>query len=227
MKNKVITKQEAVKLFKDGMTVMFGGFLAVGTSEVIVDAVLESGAKGLTLICNDGGFNSDPEKGKPAKGIAKLIEADGVVKKLIASHIGTNRNVKVKWDAKLLEVELVPQGTLAERIRAGGAGLGGVLTPTGLGTIVAEGKQVINVDGKDFLFEKPLKADVAVLRGSKVDTFGNVVYDRTARNFNPIMALAANVVIAGADEIVERGSLDPDIIVTPNVLVDYIVKEGK
>ncbi len=227
MKNKVITKQEAAKLFKDGMTIMFGGFLSIGTSDAVVDAVLESGAKGLTLICNDGGFNADPEKGKPARGIARLIEVDGVVKKLIASHIGTNKNVKTKWDAKLMEVELVPQGTLAEKIRAGGAGLGGVLTPTGLGTMVAEGKQVMKVDGKDFLFEKPLKADVAVLRGHKVDTFGNVVYERTARNFNPIMALAANVVIAGADQIVERGSLDPDVIITPSVLVDYIVKEEK
>lgn len=227
MKNKVITKQEAVKLFKDDMTIMFGGFLAVGTSDVVIDAILESGVKNLTLICNDGGFNSNPEKGVPAKGIARLIEVDGVVTKLIASHIGTNRNVKTKWDAKLLDVELVPQGTLAERIRAGGAGLGGVLTRTGLGTIVADGKEVIKVDGVEYLLEKPLKADVAVLRGAKVDTFGNVVYDTTARNFNPLVALAADVVIAGADEIVERGSIDPDVVVTPNVLVDYIVKEGK
>lgn len=224
---KVISKEEAVKLFKDGMTIMFGGFLAVGTSDVLVDAVLESGAKNLTLICNDGGWSSNPDKGIAAKGIAKLIEADGVVTKLIASHIGTNRNVKAKWDAGVLEVELVPQGTLAERIRAGGSGLGGVLTPTGLGTMVQEGKEVINVDGKDYLFEKPLKADVAVLRGAKVDTFGNVVYDRTQRNFNPVMALAAEVVVVGADEIVKRGSLDPDVIVTPQVLVDYIVKEEK
>jgi len=216
--NKIKTIDEIMEFIKDGQTIMFGGFLAVGTAEHIVDAIVKKGVKDLTIICNDTAFVD--------KGVGKLV-ANKQVKKVIVSHIGTNPETGRQMNAGEIEVELVPQGTLAERIRAYGAGLGGVLTPTGLGTVVEEGKTVIEVDGKKYLLEKPLKADIAIIKGSKVDKKGNVWYSKTARNFNPIMAMAADLVIVEAEEIVEVGEIEPENVVTPHILVDYIVKGGE
>lgn len=212
--NKLISIDHAVSMIHDGMTIMVGGFLGCKNPFRIVDALVEKGVKDITLIANDTAF--------PEVGIGKLI-VNKQVKRLIASHIGTNKESGAQMNAGELEVELVPQGTLAERIRAAGAGLGGILTPTGLGTIVEEGKTVITVDGNDYLLEKPLKADVALITGAKVDRKGNIRYRKSARNFNPLMAAAADLVIVEADEIVEVGEIDPDDVMTPGLFVDYIV----
>lgn len=212
--NKLISIDEAVDMIHDGMTIMVGGFLGVKNPFRIVDALIEKGVKDITLIANDSAF--------PEVGIGKLV-VNKQVKKLITSHIGTNKESGNQMNAGELEVELIPQGTLAERIRAAGAGLGGILTPTGLGTLVAEGKPIIEVDGKDYLLEKPLRADVALLVGAKVDKKGNIRYAKATRNFNPIMATAADLVIVEADEIVEVGEIDPDDVMTPGIFVDYIV----
>ncbi len=212
--NKLIAIDHAVSMIHDGMTIMVGGFLGCKNPFRIVDALVEKGVKDITLIANDTAF--------PEVGIGKLI-VNKQVKRLIASHIGTNKESGAQMNAGELEVELVPQGTLAERIRAAGAGLGGILTPTGLGTIVEEGKTVITVDGNDYLLEKPLKADVALITGAKVDRKGNIRYRKSARNFNPLMAAAADLVIVEADEIVEVGEIDPDDVMTPGLFVDYIV----
>ncbi len=213
--NKLISIDEAVAKIQDGMTVMIGGFLAVGTSEAIIDALVKKGVKDLTIIANDTGF--------PDRGIGKLI-VNKQVKKTIASHIGTNKETGNQMNSGEMEVELSPQGTLAERIRCGGAGLGGFLTPTGLGTIVQDGKEVITVDGQEYILEKPLKADVALLFGSKVDKKGNVYYNQATRNFNPLIATAADTVIVQAEELVEVGDIDPNVVMTPYIFVDYIVK---
>ncbi|WP_346890000.1 acetate CoA-transferase subunit alpha [Clostridium sp. UBA1056] len=213
--NKLISIDEAVAKIQDGMTVMIGGFLAVGTPEAIIDALVKKGVKDLTIIANDTGF--------PDKGIGKLI-VNKQVKKTIASHIGTNKETGNQMNSGEMEVELSPQGTLAERIRCGGAGLGGFLTPTGLGTIVQDGKEVITVDGQEYILEKPLKADVALLFGSKVDKKGNVYYNQATRNFNPLIATAADTVIVQAEELVEVGDIDPNVVMTPYIFVDYIVK---
>lgn len=217
MKNKVISVQEAVDMIQDGMTIMVGGFLGCKNPYVIVDALVAKGVKDLTLIANDTSF--------PEIGIGKLI-VNKQVKKLIASHIGTNKETGNQMNSGELEVELVPQGTLAERIRAAGAGLGGVLTPTGLGTIVAEGKDIITIDGCEYLLEKPLRADIALIVGARVDKKGNVRYAKATRNFNPIMATAADIVIVEADQVVEVGEIDPDDVMTPGIFVSYIVDAG-
>lgn len=218
MKNKIRTAKEAVACIKDGATIMVGGFMACGTPEILIDALVETGVKNLTIICNDAGV--------PGRGVGKLL-TNGQIKTLIASHVGLNPEVAQRMNTDVqgdkLECILVPQGTLAERIRAGGAGLGGFLTPTGVGTIVAEGKQVINVDGRDYLLEKPLKADVALIRGSITDKFGNTTYNGTTRTFNPMMATAADYVIVGTCEIVEIGAIDPNNVVTSRIFVDAIV----
>jgi acetate CoA/acetoacetate CoA-transferase alpha subunit len=219
MRNKILNSaDEAIAPIKDGSVVMVGGFMTCGTPEILIDALVEKGVKNLTIICDDGGW--------PDKGVGRLI-CNGQVKHLIASHVGLNpevaRRSNTDVESDKLELTLVPQGTLAERIRAGGAGLGGVLTPTGVGTVIAEGKQVVNIDGKDFLLEKPLHADFALIRASKIDKFGNTVFYGTTRNFNPLMAAAADYVIAGACEIVEIGSIDPNTIHVSGVLVDAIV----
>lgn len=212
--NKLISVEEAVNMIQDGMTIMVGGFLGCRNPYVLVDALVAKGVKDITLIANDTSF--------PEVGIGKLI-VNKQVKKLIASHIGTNKETGNQMNSGELEVELVPQGTLAERIRAAGAGLGGILTPTGLGTVVAEGKDIITVDGREFLLEKPLKADIALIVGAKVDKKGNVRYKKATRNFNPLMATAADIVIVEADEIVEVGEIDPDDVMTPGISVNYIV----
>lgn len=212
--NKLISIEEAVNMIQDGMTIMIGGFLGCRNPYVLVDALVAKGVKDITLIANDTSF--------PEIGIGKLI-VNKQVKKLIASHIGTNKETGNQMNSGELEVELVPQGTLAERIRAAGAGLGGILTPTGLGTVVAEGKDIITVDGREYLLEKPLKADIALIVGAKVDKKGNVRYKKATRNFNPLMATAADIVIVEADEIVEVGEIDPDDVMTPGIFVNYIV----
>ena len=212
---KIITPQAAAELIRDGMTLMIGGFLAVGTPEKLVDALVAKGAKNLTVIGNDTAF--------PDKGIGKLV-VNRLLKKAIVSHIGTNPETGRQMNAGELEVELAPQGSLAERIRAAGAGLGGVLTPTGLGTIVAEGKQTLTVDGRDFLLEKPLPADVALLKAHTADKAGNLVFRRSARNFNPVMGTAAKIVIVEAANIVEIGAIDPDAVMLPGIFVDYLVQ---
>lgn len=203
MKEKLVSMEEAISHIKDGMTVHVGGFLACGTPESIVTALIKKGVKDLTIVCNDSGFVD--------RGVGRLI-VNNQVRKVIASHIGTNPETGRRMQSGEMEVELVPQGTLAERVRAAGYGLGGVLTPTGLGTIVQEGKEIVNVDGKDFLLEKPIKADVALIFGTTVDEMGNVICAKTTKNFNPLMATAANLVIVEAAELVPGGSIDPDHI---------------
>ncbi|MBR3951777.1 MAG: CoA transferase subunit A [Bacteroidaceae bacterium] len=213
---KQVTLEEAVAQIKDGMTIMVGGFLAVGAPTQIVDALVEKGVKDLTLICNDTAF--------PDQSIGKLI-VNRQVKKLYVSHIGTNPETSNQMNAGELEVEFCPQGTLAERIRAKGAGLGGVLTATGLGTIIAEGKEIVTVDGKEYLLEKPLGADVAIIGASIADEAGNLIYKGTTQNFNPLMATAADIVIAEAEEVVATGTLAPETIHTSGVYVDYLYKK--
>lgn len=210
---KRITLEEAVSMVKDGMTIMVGGFLSCGGPEDIMNALAKSGVKNLTLICNDTTF--------PDRTHGQLI-ANRQVKKVIVSHIGTNPCTIEQMNAGELEVEFSPQGTLAERIRAKGAGLGGVLTPTGLGTVVAEGKQIINVDGKDYLLEKPLSADIAIIGASMGDEAGNLFYRGTSQNFNPLMATAADIVIAEVENLVKKGDIAPENVHTPGLYVDYI-----
>ena len=217
--NKIIASaDEAVAPINDGAVIMIGGFLVCGTPETLIDALVRKGVRDLTVICNDGGF--------PDRGVGKLI-VNGQVKTLIASHVGSNpevaRRVNASTAADRLELILVPQGTFAERIRAGGAGLGGILTPTGVGTTVAEGKQLVTIDGKDYLLEKPLHAEFALIRVSKIDCFGNSVFYGTTKNSNPLMATAADYVIAGTCEIVETGSIDPDAVHTSGIFIDAIV----
>jgi acetate CoA/acetoacetate CoA-transferase alpha subunit len=214
--NKLISLEEALSHIEDGMTIMVGGFLACGTPCKIIDALAESGIKNLTLICNDTSY--------PDNGVGKMV-MNKQFKKIIASHIGTNPETGRQLNTKEADVQLVPQGTLAERIKCGGAGLGGFLTPTGLGTIVEEGKEKIAVDGVEYLLEKPLKADVALILGSIVDEKGNVYYNKATKNFNPMMATAADTVIVQAEKLVKVGEIDPNDVMTPGLFVDYIVKE--
>lgn len=222
MANKIMTAQEAIADIKDGAVIMVGGFMACGTPEILIDALVEKNVKDLTIICNDAGV--------PGRGVGKLL-TNGQIKTLIASHVGLNPEVAQRMNTDVeedkLECILIPQGTLAERIRAGGAGLGGFLTPTGVGTIVAEGKQVINVEGRDYLLEMPLKADFALIRGTVTDKFGNTIYNGTTQTFNPMMATAAETVIVGACEVVEVGELDPNNVRTSGIFVDRIVEGEK
>jgi acetate CoA/acetoacetate CoA-transferase alpha subunit len=214
---KTINIEKALEKVHDGMTIMVGGFLGVGNPLALVDALVKKGTKNLTLIAND--------TARPELGIGKLV-VNKQLKKVIASHIGTNAETGRQMIAGELNVDLVPQGTLAERIRCGGAGLGGFLTPTGVGTIVEDGKQRLVINGKSYLLELPLRADVALLSAHKADKFGNLVFRRATRNFNPIMAFAADVVIVEAKEIVEIGKIDPDEVMVTGVVVDWLV-QGK
>ena len=216
--NKVVKSEEINSIFKDGMTVMIGGFMNCGTPEKLVNMLVALNIKELTIIANDTGF--------PDKGIGKLI-VNGQVKKVIASHIGTNPETGKKMATGELDVELSPQGSLIERIRAGGAGLGGILTQTGLGTLVEYGKQKIIVSGKEYLLELPLRADVALIRGSIVDELGNIYYKGTTKNFNPYIAMAADIVIVEAEELVKVGKMKAEDVATPGLLVDYIVKGAR
>lgn len=216
--NKLRSMNEALEFLKDDMTVMIGGFLGVGSPEKIIDGIIERKIRNLTVICSDTSFTD--------KGIGKLIVSKNI-RKVITSHIGTNPETGRLMNSGELEVELVPQGTLAERIRAAGAGLGGFLTPTGIGTIIEKGKEKIEISGRDYLLELPLKADVALLLGEKVDKKGNIYYDKAARNFNPLMASAADLVMVLAEEVLEAGDLDPNHVITPGIFVDFIIQEAR
>lgn len=218
MIGKIKTADEAVANIRDGASIMVGGFMACGTPEILIDALVRKNAKNLTIICNDAGV--------PGRGVGKLL-TNGQIKTLVASHVGLNPEVARRMNTDVeedkLECILVPQGTLAERIRAGGTGLGGFLTPTGVGTIVADGKQVLKIGERDYLLELPLRAEFAFLRGSVTDKFGNTTYNGTTRTFNPLMAAAADYVIVGACKVVETGEIDPNNVVTSGIFVDAIV----
>ncbi len=213
----VMSAEQAVKCIEDESTIMVGGFNYGGIPYTLVDAVIDANIKELTLICNDTAYED--------VGHGKLIK-NGRIKKVIASHVGLNKATQALFNEKKLELELVPQGSFVERIRAGGFGLGGILTPTGVGTAAEEGKRVIEVEGKKYILELPLRADVALIRAYKADRYGNLVYYGTNRNFNPAMATAAGIVIVEVDAILEVGSLDPNTIVTPGILVDILVFKG-
>jgi acetate CoA/acetoacetate CoA-transferase alpha subunit len=214
---RTLSAAEAVAIIPDGAILMIGGFMGVGTPERLVDELVRQGKRNLTVIANDNAM--------PGKGIGKLVDA-GLISKTIASHIGLNPETQRQMIAKTIEVDLVPQGTLIERIRAGGHGLGGVLTPTGIGTIVEQGKQKIEVQGRSYLVETALRADFALIHAFLADYLGNLSYALTARNFNPVMAMAADTTIVTADNIVPVGVISPDHVVTPAPLVDYLVTNG-
>ncbi|MDI9494822.1 MAG: CoA transferase subunit A [Bacillota bacterium] len=216
--NKIISIDEAADMVKEGMTIMVGGFLANGTPERIIDALVEKNVKNLTLICNDTGF--------PDKGVGKMV-VNKQFKKIIASHVGTNPETANQMNSGETEVVLTPQGTLAEKVRCGGNGLGGFYTPTGIGTEAAEGKEIREINGKEYVFETPLRADVALLKASVADKKGNLIFNKTMKNFNPIMATAADLVIVEADKIVEIGEIDPEHVMCSGIFVDYIVGGDK
>lgn len=218
MKHKIIEKDQIIRHFHDGMSIMYGGFMGQGTPPCLVNMILESGVKNLTLIGNDTGV--------PGIGVAPLIEAKRV-KHLISSHIGLLPETGRQMISGELDVELVPQGTLAERIRSGGAGLGGFLTPTGVGTVVQEGKQRVTIDGKDYLLERPLRADLAIIHAHTGDRAGNLYYRLASRNFNPLVALAAETVFAEVEQLVDIGDLTPDAIMTPGLLVTGVFQGGQ
>ena len=215
--NKVITLEEAIEKVNDGAVIMFGGFMGNGSAEKIIDALVAKNVKDITIICNDSGL--------PEKGVGKLV-VNKQAKRVIASHIGLNKETGRQMNEGELEVDLVPQGTLAEQIRAKGFGLGGVLTKTGIGTLVEEGKQKVTIDGEKYLLEKPLKADFAIIYGSVVDKNGNISYHGSVNNFNHVMAAAANVTIVEAQNLIEIGELHPNAVVTPGVFVNHIVDGG-
>jgi acetate CoA/acetoacetate CoA-transferase alpha subunit len=211
---KILSVADAVAMIPDGASLMIGGFMAVGSPGRVIDELVRQGKRNLTVIANDNAI--------PGRGIGKLVDA-GLVSKTIASHIGLNPETQRKMISKKMEVDLVPQGTLIERIRAGGYGLGGVLTPTGVGTVVEEGKQRIEVKGKSYLLETALRADFALIHAFLADYLGNLAYALTARNFNPVMAMAADTTIVTADNIIPVGVIAPDHVVTPAPLIDYLV----
>lgn len=208
-----ITTAEAAALIKPNNRLAIGGFLAVGAPEGIIDALVEAGTKDLHMIV----IASDWEN----RGVGKLV-VNHQVKSAQVSHTGTNREIQSQMNSGEISVELIPQGTLMERCRAFGMGLGGILTPTGIGTVVEEGKQIINLDGKDHILEPAIPSDFALIRAWKADRSGNLIYRKTARNSNPIMAMAGKITIAEVDEIVEIGELDPEQVITPGVFVNYI-----
>ncbi|MBO1003728.1 CoA transferase subunit A [Pseudogracilibacillus auburnensis] len=212
---KVKAVHDAVSRIENGTTVMYGGFGGIGNPPTIIKTILEKGIRDLTLIGNDAGF--------PHVGIGQLI-TEKRAKKLIASHIGSNPNAgKLMHDGEL-EIEFSPQGTLVERMRAGGSGLGGILVDIGIDGLVAENKQKVDVNGKTYLLETPLIADIAIVFAKKADTYGNLIFDKSARNTNPLVAMAGNLTIVEAEEIVPIGELDPEEIVTPGAFVDIVVK---
>lgn len=214
---KAVSAEEAVAMIPNGATVMVGGFMGVGTPERLLDELVRQKKSGLTIIANDAAV--------PGRGIGKLFDAS-LVSAITASHIGLNPRVQEQMMANKIAVSLVPQGTLVERIRAGGSGLGGVLTPTGVGTTVEEGKRQIEIDGKRFLLETALRSQFALVHAFLADYLGNLSYALTARNFNPVMAMAADTVIVTAEHIVPVGVIAPDHVVTPAPLVDYLIANG-
>ncbi len=214
---KVVPVDEAVAMIPDGASVMIGGFMGVGTPERLVDELVRQRKSNLYIIANDAGV--------PGRGIGKLVDA-GLVSRMIASHIGLNPKAQQQMMAQKMSIDLVPQGTLVERIRAGGCGLGGILTPTGVGTSVEQDKQKIEVGGKTYLLETALHTDFALVHTFLADYLGNLSYALTARNFNPVMAMAADTVIVTAENIVPVGVIAPDHVVTPGPLVDYLIANG-
>jgi len=214
--NKVLASaEEAVALIPDGATIMMGGFGLCGIPENLIAALLARGTKGLTVISNNAGVDDF--------GIGVLLRSRQV-RKMISTYVGENKEFERQFLSGELEVELVPQGTFAERIRAGGAGIGGFFTPTGYGTLVAEGKETRNIGGKPYVLEAPLHADFAFVKAWRGDRVGNLLYRRTARNFNPVMATAADVTIAEVEHLVEPGAIDPDHVVTPGIFVRHILQ---
>lgn len=211
---KVRTLEEALLAFNDGCTLMYGGFGGIGTPPTMIEGILQKGIKDLTIIGNDTGF--------PQIGIGRLITA-GRVKKVIASHIGSNPNAGLRMEEGTMEVVFYPQGTLAEKIRAGGVGLGGILVDVGVGTIMEQGKATVSIDEKKYLVEPALTADIAIVHAKKADPYGNLVYDKSGRNLNPLVAMAGKFTIAEVDEIVPLGELDPESIVTPGIFVDMVI----
>ena len=212
-----VSLEQSVAMIPDGASLMIGGFMAVGTPERLIDEIVRQNKRHLTVIANDTAV--------PGRGIGKLIGAK-LAKKAVVSHIGLNPETQRQMMAGELEVELVPQGTLIESIRAGGYGLGGVLTPTGLGTPVEEGKQKVEVKGKTYLLEPALRADFALVQAFLADYLGNLSYALTARNFNPVIAMAGDTVIVSADNIVPTGVISPDHVMTPAPVVDYLVSNS-
>lgn len=212
--SKTIKVAQAVAKIPDGAVLMIGGFMGVGSPIRLIDELVHQGKKNLTVIAND--------TARPGVGIGKLISAR-LVRRVIVSHIGTNPETQAQMNAGAIEAELVPQGTLAERVRAGGCGLGGVLTRTGVGTPVAEGKRTLEIEGQTYLLELPLRADFALVNARQADHMGNLAFALTARNFNPLMAMAADIVLAEAHEIVPVGVIPPDHVMTPAVVVDHII----
>ncbi|PZX03669.1 3-oxoacid CoA-transferase subunit A [Psychrobacillus insolitus] len=213
--DKVIESSEIRKLFKNGDQILTGGFGLSGTPLTIIDELLETDIKDLTVVSNN--------LGDLGQGLHKLF-MQGKIKKAIGSFFSINREAVIAWSKGELEIDLLPQGTLAEAIRCGGAGIGGFYTKTAVGTELAEGKEERVIDGERYIFEKAIKGDVAIIKAAKADRLGNLVYHTTARNFNPMMATAGNIVIAEVDEIVEVGELDPEYIVTPHAYVDYVIQ---
>lgn len=214
---KTITRKELPEIVRPGSSTMIGGFLSCGTPDEIIDELIVSRIGGLTVIANDTAF--------PDRGIGRLV-VNRLVSRAIVSHIGTNPETQRQMIEGEIEVELVPQGTLAERVRARGVGLGGILTPTGVGTVVEEGKETIVVGEQKYLLELPIGAEFALIKAKRADYCGNLSYSLTARNFNPLMAMAAECVIAEVEEIVPVGSISPEEINTPGVIVDYILVRG-
>ncbi len=215
---KVITSKQAVEMIKPHSRLMIGGFLAVGAPETIIDSLVEAKVDNLHLIVIASDYDN--------RGMGKLITAKQA-KSAQVSHLGTNREIQRQMNEKEIDIELVPQGTLMERVRAAGAGLGGILTQTGLGTLAEEGKQIIESNGERYILETPIHADYALIRALKADKLGNLIFNKTARNSNPIMAMAGKITIVEVDEIVETGVLSPEEIVTPGVFVDYLVLKEK
>lgn len=213
---KKVSAKEAISLIKDGSSLMIGGFLSCGAPDVLIDELVKQNIKNLTMICNDTSF--------AGKDRGKLI-VNKQVKSVIAAHIGTNSETGRQYQEGEIDVDLIPMGSLIERIRAKGAGLGGILTPTGVGTIIEDNNETMIIDGKKFIFEKPISADFALIYGTKVDKFGNVAYYGTTRNLNTIMATAADTVIVQADEFVD--CLDPNEVIIPGLFIDYIVVRGE
>ncbi|HNX37166.1 MAG TPA: CoA transferase subunit A [Candidatus Cloacimonadota bacterium] len=215
---KIISAKEAAGLIPDGSRLLIGGFLAVGAPENLIDAIVENNTQNLHMVV----IASDYEN----RGIGKLV-VNHLVKTAQVSHLGTNKEIQNQMNSGELSIEIIPQGTLMERVRAHGAGLGGILTPTGLGTIVAEGKQVLTVNEKEYLLETAIGGDIALIRAYKADKHGNLIYRKTARNSNPIMAMSGKITIAEVDEIVEIGEIDPEDVITPGVFVNYLVLHRK
>ncbi|MGJ0022230.1 CoA transferase subunit A [Streptococcus dysgalactiae] len=216
-KHKMISIAEAINHIKDGDTIMVGGFMANGTPEALIDALVEKGTKNLTLICNDAGFID--------RGVGKLV-ANHQFTKIYATHIGLNKEAGRQMTAGETVIELIPQGTFAEKIRIGAYGIGGFYTPTGVGTLVAEGKETKTINGRTYLLEYPFEADVALIFANKADELGNLQYSGSENNFNQLMAACAKTTIVQAREVLPIGVLQPEFVHTPHIFVDYIVEEG-